>query len=407
MYAFPGTSPCANHMQRLARGLRALGHEALIVAPRGWGDGLPLRGHDEFGTPYVSFELPRKPRFLPYYVHFVKALRSRVRAAVGEVLDEGRWDAAILEGESGWVFEPVREICQRAGVLALPYPVEWFAPSVANVLGLSWFDHWYSRKVLHRRSDGIIGITRLWGEYATGIGKPSVVVPAFSKFADEELPEVNRTQNARFRIGFIGRWVKRELPVTLFKALKILTERGVDWEMNVVGSAGKPTSLSHRLGEHPAARALARMPEVAERIRFRGFVPEDQLREEMGSADAFVLLRERSRETSALFPTRLPEILATGKPVVVSDAGDLALHLANCESAMVIPAGDRPVELADALSFLAQNPDEARRIGAGGRQAVMDSFSQVGLASRVAEFIRCVGPRRGGAEAPVATVQSS
>jgi glycosyltransferase involved in cell wall biosynthesis len=375
-------------MQRLARGLRAIGHDVLIVAPRASGDGLPLRGHDAFGTPYVSFELPRKPRYLPYYVHFAAALRTRMRAAVKAVLGESRWDAAILEGESGWAFEPVREICQWAGVLALPYPVEWFAPSVANVLGLSWFDHWYSRKTLHRRSDGLIGITRLWSDYATRIGKPSVVVPAFSKFADGDLPPVIQTQNERFRIGFVGRWVKRELPVTLFKALAILTERRIDWEMIVVGSARKPTSLSHRLGERPAAKALSRMPDVAARIHFRGFVPEDQLQREMGSVDAFALLREQNRETAALFPTRLPEILATGKPVVVSNAGDLAFHLTDRQNALVIPPGDHPAELADALAFLATNPDQARAIGLGGRKALAESFSQVVLASRIDAFLR-------------------
>jgi len=392
MYGYPGASPCANHMQRLARGLRAIGHEVLIVAPRPFGDKQPLHGRDAWGTPYVSFQLPRKPRYLPYYLYYATALRPRMREAVSGVLAQGGWDAAILEGESGWVFEPVRAACQAAGVLAVPYPVEWFAPSIDNVLGLSFFDHWYSRKVLHARCDGLVGITRLWEGHARELGKPSTVAPAFSKFADDELPPIDPVRNERFRIVFVGRWVKRELPVTLFKALKILGERGVDWEMTVVGSAGKPTSLSHRLGERPASRALSQMPGVASRISFKGFVPENELRREMGRADAFVLLRERSRETDALFPTRLPEILATGKPVVVSDAGDLALHLRDRESAMVIPPGDRPAELADALAYLAGNPEAARVIGANGRAALSKAFSQTLLAGRIAAFIRALKP---------------
>src|SRR6185312_9527740 len=183
-------------------------------------------------------------------------------------------------------------------------------------------------------------------------------------------------------------WVKRELPLTLFKALSILTQRGIDWEMNVVGSAGKPTSLSHRLSERPATRALASMPDVTSRIHFKGFLLGNDLQREMGSADAFVLLRDDTRETAALFPTRLPEILATGKPVVVSDAGDLALYLTDRQNALVIPPGDRPAELADALSFLARNPDQARAIGLGGRQALSESFSQGVLASKVDSFLR-------------------
>ena len=112
--------------------------------------------------------------------------------------------------------------------------------------------------------------------------------------------------------------------------------------------------------------------------------------DEMGQADAFVILREDNLETRSLFPTRLPEFLSTGKPVILSDAGDLAIYLNDRESACVIPPGDRPKELADAICFLATHPDEARRIGQGGRDALAAHFSQRVLAQRVVDFVRQV-----------------
>jgi len=73
--AFPGRSPIANHMQRMARGLRECGHSVQIVAPRNPNDGIAVRGEDKYGTPYRSFNTPPKPRFFPFYPHWSRAIR--------------------------------------------------------------------------------------------------------------------------------------------------------------------------------------------------------------------------------------------------------------------------------------------------------------------------------------------
>ena len=386
MYAFPGTSPCSNHMQRLARGLIAEGHAPLIVAPSAPGG--PTEGTDAFGVPFRAFNMPAKPRLVPYYPHWVAAMRKRMLAAVQSELEKTPFDAVILMGESGCVFNPIRKLAQKHRVPALGYPMEWFAPTVAGVLGFSWFDQWLHRFLTYPRCNGIIGISRQWTEFSRARKIPSVVVPSFSKYADDALPPVISHEPGKFRIVFVGRWFRRELPPTLFEALDLAIDRGVDFEVVVIGSAGKANSMSQALEERPSLRQLALHPRVRDRIRFNGFMVGQALIDEMGQADAFVILREDNLETCSLFPTRLPEFLSTGKPVIVSDAGDLALYLNDRESACVIPPGDRPKELADAICFLAANPLEAKRIGEGGRDALARHFSQRVLAKRVADFVR-------------------
>jgi glycosyltransferase involved in cell wall biosynthesis len=392
MYAYPGTSPCANHMQRLARGLVAEGHDALIVAPRAT-DGL-ANGVDALGGPFETFHMPRKPRGIPYYPHWIAAMRGRMRDAVHRQLSANAFDAVILMGESGYVFNSVRKAAQTLGVPVFGYPMEWFPPTIAGVLGLSWVDQWLQRVLVYRKCNGIIGISRLWAQFAEQHGIPSTVVPSFSKFADDELPRIVSHDQKRFRVVFVGRWFRRELPPTLFRALDMAIDRGIDLELVVLGSAGKATSTSQAMEERPSLKELERYPRVKGRIRFMGFLVGESLVQQMGSADALVILRHDTRETRGLFPTRLPEFLATGKPVILSDAGDLALYLKHMERAYVIPAGDQPTALADGICFLAAHPDQAMRIGAGGRAASLAQFSQRVLARRVVDFIRDV--RRSG-----------
>jgi glycosyltransferase involved in cell wall biosynthesis len=388
MYAYPGTSPCANHMQRLARGLQALGHEPTILAPGPPSQTQNVESVDSFGIRYASFATPPKPRWLPYYPHWAWALRSRMRRGVERQIATGHWDVLITMGESGSIFGPVRRLCQRHGIPVLGYPIEWFPATLSGLLGLSWIDQELQRRFNYPRCDGLIGISRLWKSVAERAGIPGVMVPSFSKFPDDALPPVVDEPRDKFRLLFVGRWLRRELPITLFHGIAEAVKRGIDVELVVVGSAGSAKSGSQYLEEKSAIEALQKLPEMRQRIRFLGFIPEQQLIHEMAAADAFVLLREENRETKALFPTRLPEYLASGTPVILSDAGDLALYLKHKVSAYIIPPGNHPTELAEAIVLLASDRTTARAIGAGGRTAVVEAFSQTKLAARVADFIR-------------------
>jgi glycosyltransferase involved in cell wall biosynthesis len=378
-HSFPGATPGANHMRRLSMGFRANGHDVLIVAPRLPGEDLPLRGQDACAVSYVSFPMPAKPRFLPFYPHWVFALRPRLRQAAAGILKDSHWDAAIVEGTSWWAFDPLRRLCQSHGLQVAPYAIEWFNLTFRRLLGLSWIDQWLQRHVTFPKCDGLIGISRLWADVAARQKLPCIVVPSFSKFPRGELPAIAPSRGGRFRLVFSGTWLKRELPQTIFKAVEIANARGVDIELVVLGQIG------HRHEEKTAMQALARSS-VKDRVRMMGWVSDQVLQNEMSTADAFVLLRPDDRETRALFPTRLPEYLATGKPVIVSNAGDLALYLEHRRSAWIIPPGDRPEALADAITYLAAHAQEAREIGLCGREALEQHFSQEELAQRIVDF---------------------
>jgi glycosyltransferase involved in cell wall biosynthesis len=377
---FPGCSATANHMARLATGLRQCGHDVLIVAPRQTGELVQPDGVDRHGTPYQSFSMPPKKRGVPFYPHWTAALRPRLRVKLSQDFEQARWDVAILNGRSWWALDPVRQICQEHGVRAVPYAVECFPPCLRRLLGLSWFDQWLFHVLTHPQSDGLIGISRFWSKVAAENGRPFVRVPAFSPCGDIELPKVVSEPHKTFKLVFTGTWVKRELPRTMIRGIELAVSRGIDVELVAIGEIGR------RFEERRALRCLARSP-AGNRIRLLGWLSEEALRDETATADALVLLRPDDRESRALFPTRLPEHLATGKPLIVSDTGDLAYYLRHFRSAYVVPPGDHPEALADAIEFLATHPREAAAIGLAGREVLLESFSQQKLGERLSAFL--------------------
>jgi glycosyltransferase involved in cell wall biosynthesis len=193
---------------------------------------------------------------------------------------------------------------------------------------------------------------------------------------------------------FVGSFHPRELPETMFEGLQVAIQRGVELELVIIGN------------KRNGGRALARleaMPELSNRTTFTGWISDEQLAEHLGSASAFVLLRKDDRETRALFPTRLPEYLVTGNPVVLSAAGDLPIYLRHRESAWIIPPGDAPEALADAIVHLANNDDERQKIGRGGFDVARRMLSIQPLGERLYEFLgRVLSDRRGAVHQKVA-----
>jgi glycosyltransferase involved in cell wall biosynthesis len=377
---YPGTSAGAVHMQRMAQGLRRAGHDPLILAPRMPGESVPLHGRDSIGIPYASFTMPRRPRRLPYHLHWCATLRSRLQLKLSEVLSADSFDAVILHGESWWALDPARRICQQRNVPFVPYALEWFAPTFRRVAGLSWLDQWLIRHFTYRKSDALIGISRLWSQVAAAHRLPFTMVPAFSPGESKERFPQARETHRPFRVLFSGTWVRRELAGTIIRGIELAAARGVDVELIAVGKIG------HRAEERGALKRLARSP-VRNRFRLTGWLDEEVMWAEFAKADAFVLLRNDDCECRALFPTRLPEYLAAGKPLLVSDAGDLTLHLRHGRSAYLLPPGDRPRALADAIEYLATHPHKAHAIGLGGRQALRESFGQEELGRRLGDFL--------------------
>jgi len=90
---------------------------------------------------------------------------------------------------------------------------------------------------------------------------------------------------------------------------------------------------------------------VSERVVFLGRVPDDTLTDLYRAADAFVL-PTRSLEGFGMVTA---EALASGLPVVATDAGANAEVLAGVDAARIVPASD-PKALATALDTLLADP---------------------------------------------------
>ena len=170
----------------------------------------------------------------------------------------------------------------------------------------------------------------------------------------------------------------------LVRATAELRRDGIPAELELIGDGPERPNLVH----------LAARLGVAQEVRFRGWLKEDDVRAAMARATALAL---PSRGDA--FPTVLKEAMALGTPVVASDVNGIPELLDNGRCGMLTRPGD-VAALTAALKTMLCYSTLRQRYAIAARRRVEQHFSQERNGRRLAELLQGVcSPTR--AAAPV------
>ena len=180
------------------------------------------------------------------------------------------------------------------------------------------------------------------------------------------------------RALFIGRLVKFKGVDILLRALELVP----DLRLDIVGSGP----------EAPRLRTLAQALAVADRVRWFGEQPDEDLPRRMADADFLVL---PSVTTEEMFGLVVLEAMAAGRPVITT-AVPSAVREVNVPGVTGLEVPLRDVAgLAQALEALARDPERRRAMGDAGRARVAAQFTRRVMAERHLALYH--GVMRGGA----------
>jgi glycosyltransferase involved in cell wall biosynthesis len=135
-------------------------------------------------------------------------------------------------------------------------------------------------------------------------------------------------------------------------------------------------------GEEDFRRVATLAPEIAAHVRFLGYLPYDELPRIYAAAD--LMIAPTYYED---FPIRILESLASGVPVVASDVGGIHEVVATGRTGTLVPPGD-PDALANAIVELLQDDAQRVRLGANGRQRILEEFSWQKAGARTLDLYR-------------------
>jgi len=394
-FLFPTGSAAASRMRYFARGLRELGHDVRVMtmtSPRIDSDDAPdPEWSDWNGIPYLhaaGWVRPRDARSLPRRLtHLVTRIRRTAHAVCETIHAQHKSEGVDIDigytcQDQG--FTRIHRCCRDLGIPIVHDVVEWLGPDsfyYGKWNPLYWDSERSFRSILPK-ANGIIAISSYLERYFKGCGLPVVRMPAIIDCdVDAPPPDTAKVQDAdRFVVTYLGNMVERDGPMLMVDAVREVVAEGHDIALHVVGG-------TDRIPEARRAQAIVEADEqLRDRVTFFGRVSDEMVRRHLWTSDALLFTRRMSRAGSAAFPTRLPEYLVTGRPVIASDVSDIAEFLRDGEDAIIV-APDSASAIADGIERLLARDDRGAAIGASGKRRCAECFHYLTRTRQVVDFI--------------------
>jgi glycosyltransferase involved in cell wall biosynthesis len=294
----------------------------------------------------------------------------------------GLWRARRRWGEVDLI-----HLNEFTGVFALSM-ARWLfrAPAVIHVRSLVEADLRLARtrwmhSLLRAQAQALVAIDESVRGTLPGSLAVNVIHNAFTSSraadADDALEQgLSRLSPHRFKIGFVGNLLLVKGILDLLEAARLLKERGLEFELVVVGDDASPSgNLRAKLLKHlglaqsmrKEVEATVQRHGLSERVHLIGFTPN------IGRAyQCMDLLCFPSHYDAPGRPVF--EAAFFGVPSVVAVRNPKPDTVVHGITGLAVPPRD-PRALADAIAAMAANRDATRRMGVAARTMAENNFS--------------------------------
>ncbi|MBN2813189.1 MAG: glycosyltransferase [Bacteroidales bacterium] len=152
----------------------------------------------------------------------------------------------------------------------------------------------------------------------------------------------------------------------LIEAFSLIHNKYPDLKLYLIGS----TQFN---GFHELQEKISRL-NAGDNIVFTGVSGRDELPLLLAGAKILLLARPESKQAEGGFPTKLGEYLATGKPVLVTQVGEIADYLQDGDNAFIVRPGD-PEQFAEKMKYILEHYDKALEVGLRGQYLAQTQFN--------------------------------
>lgn len=121
-------------------------------------------------------------------------------------------------------------------------------------------------------------------------------------------------------------------------------------------------------------------------VHFLPPVPKSEIPQTLAAADACIAILKPVPLYATVYPNKVFDYLAAGRPIVLAMQGVIREVVAEAEAGIPVIPGDARA-LAAAIRYLANHPEEGRLMGRRGRQYVEEHFDRPALADRLARIL--------------------
>ncbi|WKN30492.1 glycosyltransferase [Porifericola rhodea] len=233
-------------------------------------------------------------------------------------------------------------------------------------------------KTIYKLFDGILVISEsLHSFFESKIGKNSKLlkVPVIVNMKEFPSPD----PEAPPFIAYSGNLSdKKDGIISLIKSFAIVSKKHSELKFYVIGKGGIKD-------EQKVKRLIAEL-NLERQVILTGYVSREELLYYLSNALALVVAKPDTLQSSTCFPSKIGEYLATGKPVVSTNVGEIPYYLKDLENALLVNAGDHEA-FAHKIDFIIENHDQSLLIGRKGKLTAENNFNYKTQGNRISEFL--------------------
>jgi glycosyltransferase involved in cell wall biosynthesis len=398
---FPTGTASAARVRNLAEGLAECGASVHVIAmvpqPHAGAGRLREGVTYEYAAPLAAASdgwrdaertvprLRRGPLHTARWFAGLYGATPRACRSLRERMDRGVCDLVIVYERSFLRMAPIARLARARGVPVVLDVVEASEHLRHRRASPVYWDFVAGARATPRLFDGVSAITTgLEALYRAQGCAATLVVPSIERWdALQAAPPVG---TGPFRLTCVSALQERDAPEMLFALMKALQRRGAPVELAVVGhydGTARGRAARARCASDPELRA----------VRFLGSLGEAALEAQLAGSDGLLLTRRAARAEELAFPTRLVEYLRHGRPVFVSDVGDVSRYLADGRDAVLIDPRDA-LWAAAKVDAIVRAEDRGAALGLAGRSAGARAFDRRVHAARLLEFAASLRARR-------------
>ena len=390
----PSPGGIAAYLDNLARGLMDLGHRVKVVALVDSEDKERRTFLENYENWVIPVEVAHDERPKSWLgnkcVSFLEILRCKVPSC-GKILDRTRWFRAsaasvtelekVLDRERpalvvlGHIYIQFYSYILLLKATRRPYVV--IAHDVEFYRSKSRINDRVRRGMIIRGAETIAANSRHTKNMVEqwGVPKDKIVIvhPPLSEQAARLSHHFHHNESSDvFTLVTVSRLVRSKGIDTVLQALKILEQNRLNFRYIVAGKGPELASL----------KKLTKDLKLDDKVRFTGFIEEDDKWRLLRSADVYVMpSRFSPNEPHEGFGIAFLEAAACGIPAIGANAGGVPDAVLHGKTGLLVEP-DSPEELANALMFLFLDAEKRREMGAAGMERVRMEFSPRAVANR-------------------------
>ena len=204
----------------------------------------------------------------------------------------------------------------------------------------------------------------------TGTFSPSAVV-------DDSLRKQLGLEG-KFVASYIGTMGNAHGLETLLDAASQLQQQNPNLVFLLIGEGAEKA----RIKVAAQSRALAN-------VRFLDQQPRGKIPAFILASDACLVLLKKNDVFKTVIPTKMLEFMSCARPVILGVEGQARQIVEEAGAGLVIEP-ENHVALAQAISFLQNNPEQARLLGQKGREYILEKFSRLRTAEKYIDVLHAL-----------------